>query len=169
MAQFSIAFDYVIRNEDSELSGIVINEPNGGKARFGVNSVFHPRAVIDNFYTMSRDSAFRYCVKILQREYWDKKGFAELDDQRLATKLFDMAVNMGNGGEFAILQSTLELPISHRLDDQTIDAIKQSKPNLLKELIVTLKAHYLIIYQKNPVKYRSAITGWLTRAAKLPK
>lgn len=169
MAEFSSALDYVIRNEDPELSGIIVDEPNGGKARFGINSKFHPQAVAERFYSMSRDNAFRYCVKVLKNEYWNKHGFDGIKDQRLATKLFDMAVSMGNGGEISILQSTLEVPVTHTLDGITLKAIEDAKPNLLNELIVTLKAHYLIIYQGNPTKYRSVINGWLTRAAKLPE
>lgn len=167
-AQFSPAFDYTIRNEDPELTGTIVEEPNGGRARFGINSLFHPKAVTDSFYTMTRDTAFRYCVKLLRSEYWDKPGFAKIEDQKLATKLFDITVAMGNGGAIAILQNTLDCYISHILDDNTLAAIKESKSNLLNELVVTLKAHYLILYQTNTIKYRGVINNLLLRATKLP-
>lgn len=94
MAEFGPAFDYMIQHEDYNLTGVVTDEPNGGKARFGINSVFHPEAVHDSFYEMEKDPALEYCRGIYLKDYWNGRGFAIIANQQIASKLFDMAVNM---------------------------------------------------------------------------
>lgn len=169
MATFDPAFDYMIKNEDYSLTGKVTPEPNGGKARFGINSVFHPEAVADGFYEMEHDKALEYAKAIYTKAYWDGRGFATIVDQKVATKLFDMAVNIGTGGEIGILQKTLGVPVTHRLDLATQKVVNSSDDSLLPRLVTTLKAHYQAIHDSNPAKYDKIINGWLVRASKIPQ
>ena len=168
MANFEPAFDYMIKNEDYNLVGKVTTEPNGGKARFGINSVFHPEAIHDGFYEMPTDQALDYAKKIFERDYWDGRGFDKIGSQQLATKLFDMAVNMGNGGEVGVLQEALEVPITHKLDARTSFALLGVDKEFIGKLVVSLKKHYQEIYDANPNKYKNVLNGWMGRADKLP-
>lgn len=168
MANFDKAFDYMIQNEDFGLRGKVTPEPNGGKARFGINSMFHPEALHDGFYEMDKDAALAYAKNVFQRDYWAGRGFDQIGDQQLATKLFDMAVNMGNGGEIGVLQEALNVPVTHKLDDRTKFALVRVGPDFINTLVEALKKHYQEIYDSNPNKYKNVLTGWLGRAVKLP-
>lgn len=168
-SDFMVAFDYMIRNEDFELSGEVVIEPNGGKARFGINSTFHPQALDDNFYGMTRDTALSYCIKLHRKKHWEERGFDVIEEQRIATKLFDMAVAMGNKGEIVVLQRTLDISITGDFDGLTRAALEVAGPTFLDKLTNKLKSHYLALHEKRPDKYRYAVSGWLARAAKLPK
>lgn len=169
MANFAPAFDFMIRNEDSRVCGQVSSEPNGGSARFGINSVFHPEAIKAGFYSMDRTHALEYAQTLYIKEYWSNRGFNEIEDQQIASKLFDMAVNMGNGAEVGILQSALGVPITHVLDSGTKAVLsKVSSADLMPKLIATLRAYYQHIHDSNPTKYANVLAGWLARAEKLP-
>lgn len=168
-SNFMEAFDYMIRNEDFELSGDVKEEPNGGSARFGINSVFHPQALEERYYSMTRESAFMYATQVFQKEYWIERGFEEVDNQRVATKLFDMAVAMGNKAEIVLLQDTLEVSLTGNLDGLTRAALEVAGPAFLDKLTNRLKTHYLALHDSNPRQYRNSMPTILARAAKLPK
>lgn len=165
---FPIAFSYMLENEDPDSTGEVTDEPNGGKARFGINSIFHPEAVKAGFYEMEQDQGLRYAKGIYLKVYWNGRGFATIANQQVATKLFDTAVNMGNGGELEVLQKTLAVPITHRMDAATQEGLASIGDNFLSGLVVNLKKRYQEIYDANPEKYKNVIAGWLTRAERLP-
>ncbi len=168
MSNFGPAFEWMIRHEDYNLLGLVTSEPNGGKARFGINSLFHPEALRDGFYEMERDHALEYAQTLYIKDYWNGRGFATISDQRLATKLFDMAVNMGNGGEMRVLQKTLDIPITCIMDTATQGALSVVGDDFLNELVIQLKKHYQEICDSNPTRYDKVINGWLVRAGELP-
>src|SRR4051812_43024513 len=92
MTNFELAFDYVMKSEDSALSGVVtkepeimgldpdISSPTYGKpividrplARFGINSHAHPEALAAGFYTMPHDEALAYAERVYKHGYWDR-------------------------------------------------------------------------------------------------
>lgn len=169
MAQFQPAFDYMIINEAGpKISGIVTPEPGGAKARFGINSLAHPKAITDGFYEMPYDQALAYAKNIYLHDYWNNHGFDTLSSQQLATKLLDAAVNMGSGGEIGVLQETLGVKVTHALDKATIAAEANIGPDFLAKFIKCLEQHYKNIATKNPAKYGKYLNNWLARADKLP-
>lgn len=93
MAEFSPAFEFVMQHEDASRSGRV-TEDAGGRTRFGIAGKFHPE-LPETFFTGPADAALKTAEEILSRDYWLPMRFAEVLDQKLANKLFDMAVNMG--------------------------------------------------------------------------
>lgn len=169
MADFGPAFDFMMRNEDSTLAGKVTSEPNGGKARFGINSVYHKEAVTAGFYEMAHDQALTYAKILYFKDYWNGRGFATIADQKIASKLFDMAVNMGAGGELEVLQKALGVFVTHRLDTATQVALNRVDDSFMPRLVDTIKAHYQEIHDTNPAKYDKLIHGWLNRASKIPQ
>jgi len=169
MAQFEPAFDYVIVDEAGpKISGIVTPEPGGAKARFGINSLAHPKAVTDGFYEMPYDQALAYAKNIYKVSYWDNHGFDNLASQQLATKLFDAAINMGSGGEIGVLQRALGVPVTHIMDATTVAAENTVGPGFLQTLVTKLEDYYKSLATAHPDKYAKYLSNWLHRADKLP-
>lgn len=174
MANFESAFDYAIGNEtfrktDGSLSDVVTPEPGEAKARYGVNSLAHPKAVADGFYEMPAVQAQTYARNVFLNDYWLNRGFAAIQDQRIASKLFDMAINMGNGGELEVLQTALNVPVTHKMDAVTQTALSKIGSDFMSTLVNTLKAKYQRIANSNPEKYGRFLKNWLARADKVPQ
>src|SRR5579864_7599828 len=93
MADFKTAFAFVLQHEDSTRSGKVTVD-SGGRTRFGIAEKFHPD-LPEEFFTGPAEDALAEAEKIEEREYWDAMRLAEVEDQNVANKLFDMGVNMG--------------------------------------------------------------------------
>lgn len=169
MSDFEKAFSYMIRNEDYNLSGKITPEPNGGKARLGINSVANPQAVSDGFYEMPLNDAIAYVKTYYQKNYWAPHGFDAVNNQQVATKLFDIAVNMGNGGEHLEVVAAVELALGHSSANLLEDINAIDPTILLKDIIAVITQKYKNIAAANPAKYPKGVpAGWLVRAAKLP-
>lgn len=164
MANFQPAFDYMIRNEDSRVSGVVTPEPGGGQARLGINSVANPQAVADGFYTMSLQGALMYAENVYQSAYWNGRGLDGIASQQVASKIFDVGVNMGNGGVARVLLNTQG--VDHANIVSSINAMGSIA--FLANFVTALKAHYQAIVNSNPAKYQKYLNAWLARASKLP-
>src|SRR5579864_1507736 len=93
MADFKMAFLLTLQHEDSTGSGRVTIDA-GGRTRFGIAEKFHPD-LPEEFFTGPAEDALAEAEKIEEREYWDAMRLAEVEDQNVANKLFDMGVNMG--------------------------------------------------------------------------
>jgi len=170
MATYDPAFDYMIKNEDSlRVPGIITPEPNGGKARLGINSVANPQAVTDGFYDLPLNDAIAYAKTYYQKNYWAPHGFDAVNNQLVATKLFDIAVNMGNGGEHLEVVRAVEMALGHSSANLLDDLNALNPTLLLNDIVTVLKGHYQDIYNANPEKYTpNTLIGWLARAIKLP-
>lgn len=138
MASFEMAFEYVMRHEDPQILGNVVREPKSGVARFGINSIAHPEAVRDGFYSMSKEAALWYASSVYQRSYFNPVGGRQIADQTIANKFFDLAVNEGVFEATKIVQRAvnvvrpgLPLTVDGRPGPHTIDAINQSLPGAL--------------------------------------
>jgi lysozyme family protein len=103
------AFQFVVRHEDSNLSGVVTKEPFGGIARFGVNSKAHPEAIYAGFYSMSRTRAYLYAQRLFYHGYWKPMHGDEIGNTRLAIKLADLAFNLGPVRATILLQRALNM------------------------------------------------------------
>jgi len=163
-SSFQPAFNYMIRNEDSKVSGVVTPEPGGGQARLGINSVANPQAVADGFYTMSLQGALMYVENLYQSQYWNGRGLDGITSQQVASKVFDVGVNMGNGGVAVVLHGTQGVDSSNVVS--SINAMGSAA--FLANFVTALKEHYQKIVDSNPTKYQKYLNAWLSRATKLP-
>lgn len=165
--------------EDPHRSG-KISQDAGGRTRFGIAEKFHPDLAAE-FFSEEKDDALALAEAMLEREYWDKACLAQIEDQAVANKLFDMAVNMGvhQAAIYAQRAINAALQISgaqlhraaSRVDEdglfglKTIAAINsldaQAYLKLLREFSA---AHYHHIAAVNPAQVAN-LEGWLRRAA----
>jgi lysozyme family protein len=95
MADFGDAFAFVVSHEASKLSGELTHEPNGGLARFGVNSISNPEALADGFYEMPTDQTLKYAENVFVTRYWMPIMGGKITNQNVANRYADLAFNLG--------------------------------------------------------------------------
>lgn len=99
MADFIIAFNFVLDNEDSTRSGVVTKDPTDDDpkaiARFGINSASHPEALAENFYSMPVEQALVWAEGLYKCYYWLPIKGNKIACQDISNKYMDLSVNSG--------------------------------------------------------------------------
>jgi lysozyme family protein len=167
MANFEEAIALVLRNEDPHLTGVV-TEDAGGRTRFGIAERFHPE-LGDEFYEGSAESALEVAREIYRSDYWRAIHGDEIRDQSIATKLLDMAVNMGIRQAIVLCQRALNaLGLQLREDgvigSRTLAAINYADASLLSAYLrECCAAFYQHLAAVRP-EAQQYLHGWLLRA-----
>ena len=170
MADFKAAFEFVLQHEDPARSGKVTVDA-GGRTRFGIAARFHPD-LPEEFFTGPAEDALAEAEKIEEQEYWDRMRLAEVENQNVDNKLFDMAVNMGvrQAAVYAQRAANALLPPEGRLVEdgtvggKTLAAINAVNAIAFHQLLCELsEAHYRHLATVNPEQAVN-LRGWLKRA-----
>jgi lysozyme family protein len=131
----------------------------GGETKFGICKRAYPNLDIKN---LTEDGA----KEIYQRDYWQYDGILNQD---VATKVFDLAVNMGPPTAHRLLQMALNgvgqhVTVDGVLGTQTLTATNGADPeSLLPELRAQSAVRYVDIVLGNPSE-RTFLLGWMRRA-----
>lgn len=159
MSHFEKAIETVLKHE-----GGYVNDPAdpGGETKFGISWRQYPNVDIKN---LTREDA----IEIYRRDYWKPYRFDEIDSQNVATKVFDLAVNMGHNRAFKVLQQALQavkekVVIDGVLGPRTLAAVNRVPGNeLLPAIRSEAACYYRLLVAKRPdlVKF---INGWMNRA-----
>lgn len=159
MSLFEIAIIPVLEHE-----GGYVNDPKdpGGETKFGISKRSYPDVDIAN---LTKDQA----IEIYRRDFWDKFKYGYINDQRVATKVFDLAVNMGGSRANKIAQRALracEWPVVDDgiIGDTSLNAINNVSPDRLLAAIRSEAAgryRYLVARNSDLNKF---LNGWLKRA-----
>lgn len=157
MSNFSAAIQYVLDNE-----GGFSNDPadSAGATRYGIT---HAEASAHGFDvdTLTLEQA----KSIYEVEYWKFDG---IGDQRVATKLFDMCVNMGEATAIRMAQTAVGVPADGVMGPATAQAINAKNPMLvLWALLPACVKHYADIVSAHPSQV-VFLRGWMDRALSLP-
>ena len=170
MADFKPAFEFALQHEDPSRSGKVTVDA-GGRTRFGIAARFHPD-LPEEFFTGPAEDALAEAEKIEGQEYWDRMRLAKVENQNVANKLFDMAVNMGvrQAALYAQRAANALLPPDPRLVEdgtvggKTLAAINSANAIAFHQLLCELsEAHYRHLAAVNP-EQEVNLRGWLKRA-----
>jgi lysozyme family protein len=168
MADFKTAFAFVLQHEDSSCSGKVTIDA-GGRTRFGIAEKFH-RDLPEEFFTGPAEDALAEAEKIEEREYWDAMRLAEVENQNVANKLFDMAVNMGVRQAAIYAQRAANAVSESRVAEdgvigaKSLAAINAADPIAYYQLLRELStAHYEHLAAVNPAQAVN-LKGWMKRA-----
>jgi len=186
MSDFNSALAFVLKHE-----GGYVNDPNdaGGATNFGISlrylkdlvkqypeliqefSIKTPSQIDKNFI---KNISFNAVQTIYQHFWWDKYGYGYVNDQKLATKIFDVAVNIGPNSAIKILQQALckiyelnkmpiQIDLPHNIFKYANGLSEANISNLLKIYCSLIAGYYNSLVKKNPnnAKY---IKGWLNRA-----
>lgn len=157
--KFKRAVEYVLKNE----GGYVFDKNDlGGETRYGISQRSHPNV---NIKELMREDA----IKIYYCDYWLKGKFEEIQNDDVATKFFDLSVNMGLRAATFIVQRALRAACAAVVEDgivgpQTLAAINIADPKVLLAAIKSEAASYyraLVIKDQSQKKF---LNGWLNRA-----
>ncbi|MCU1256910.1 MAG: putative secretion activating protein [Candidatus Angelobacter sp.] len=163
MANFRTAFLFTLRHEDSTRSGKVTMDA-GGRTRFGIAEKFHPD-LPEEFFTGPAEDALAEAEKIEEREYWDRLRLADVENQNLVNKLFDMAVNMGVRQAAVYAQRAAHVVEDGVIGAKTQAAINGADPIAYYRALCELSAaHYRHVAAANPAQAVN-LKGWLSRAS----
>lgn len=159
-AKFKKAVEYVLKNE-----GGYAGDPHdrGGATKYGISQRSYPNLDIKK---LNKEDA----IKIYYCDYWLRGKFEEIQDEDVATKFFDLAVNMGSRSATFIVQRALRSACIAIIEEdgivgsQTLSAINMTNPRVLLAAIKSEAAGYyraLVIKDQNQKKF---LNGWLARA-----
>lgn len=180
MADFEKAYDLTMGHE-----GGYANNPNdrGGETYKGIARKHFPKwsgwVTIDaykNKAALGGDATLQKQVRAFYKEYfWNALYLDYVNDQRIATELFDTGVNMGTGQAALWLQTVLN--VSNRGGKDYADVVKDGKighktvtilnahprpDEVLKALNCLQGAKYIAICEANPSQ-EEFYRGWMKR------
>ena len=163
--RFQFAVKVVLQHE-----GGLTNDKNdsGGITNFGISQRFLNDQNLDlNAANITQKQA----INIYRQYFWDKYHYNELEGLYVATKVFDMSVNIGPEEGAKILQiacndlSTKPIAVDGKIGPNTIGkANTLSQDSLMAELRLIMK-HYYVMLVKNRPEDSEFLDGWLARAA----
>lgn len=162
---------------DDEGGAYTPDDHGRGPCRWGINlqsaREFFPHATAQDIETLTRERAAAW----YQRCRWERYRIGLLEDQAVATKVFNMLVNLGAGGwvseqgqrvlkdgALTLLQKTLDLPADGILGPATAKAANAAdRAALLARYRAVLVQHYEDILKAHP-EWENDRAGWLARA-----
>jgi lysozyme family protein len=180
MTTFDKAFDFMIPNEVGRdmVGGGYTNDPDdpGGETKWGVTHLtldaFNAKHPENGFPTKVLDLTKDEARVIYRFNYWDGIKGDAIQDEKVAIKLFDAAVNMGPKAAIKLAQKALNmaphpdgqfLVVDGLIGPKTIEELNTTSPVwFLGEYVRQLQWYYRNL---NKPKY---LKGWLNRAERLP-
>jgi lysozyme family protein len=160
MSEFKIAFDFMLPHE-----GGYSNNPHdhGGPTKFGISALSYPHINI-------HDLTLAEAEEIYRRDWWEKYGYGRLDEQAVANKVFDMAVNMGASRAHKILQEACNrcgknIKVDGGLGPITVNAVNSvPEVNALLAWIRTFAKDFYMGLAEDKPQNEVFLKGWLKRA-----
>ena len=140
---------------------------HGGATSFGITeATARASGYSGDMRELTKDQA----SEIYHRKYW---RFTPLDDQRVATKLMDLSVNLGPGRATRLAQQALNQMdagvevdgIYGPLTESTINSVAPGQ--FLEHLIQVSIDHYSAVVHHDPTQ-AVFLKGWLRRAQRVP-
>lgn len=163
MSQFDLAIEIVLKHE----GGLVDNPADpGGLTNFGISQKAFPDVDIRG---LTKEAA----AEIYLNKYWTPHNFEAITSQAVATKVFDMSVNMGPVAAIRILQQALDFflagPIvaDGKIGPGTASAAEHAcdlvgDDGVLKELRARYAKYHAEICINNPDR-KVFLLGWMRR------
>lgn len=137
----------------------------GGITNYGISLRAYPHLGVEGIRNLTRDQA----AEIYRRDYWQALHIDLINDDTLATKVLDIAPNVGPQTGIILLQRALRavgtpVAIDGIAGPQTISAVNASDPKaLLAAFRSETAGHYRVLIAENP-KLKVFENGWLQRA-----
>lgn len=182
MSDFKLAILTVLRHE----GGLVNDSADpGGITNYGISLRYLRGLAQQNpdlltLYDVNSDGQIdstdirsmtqQEATEIYKTQWWDKNNYGLINDQALATKIFDLAVNVGNVTANKFLQKAVNqvngnsaLLIDGIIGPQTIAFINKLDPvALLTSVRAFASDYYQMLAAKNPT-LNKFLKGWLNR------
>ena len=168
MADFQKICEWTLRQEDSTLSGKVVNLMDGqGLTRYGIAQHSHPSLPAD-FYTKAPALALLDAEQIYRGEYWDRFCGDLILDNGVASCLLSFAINDGESREIMMLQRVLGFTQQDGImGPVTLAATNKMEPvALAAQLRIAQANFYRMLAAKQPTDQRF-LAGWIARASRV--
>jgi len=183
MISFNEAFENTVKYEGGYSND---KYDSGGETYMGISRVYHPNWEGWKLIDEGRKSNIGlegYTILLMvkehyKKEYWNKIKGDQLKDQKIANKVFDVAVNMGIRTSIKFLQKGLNLlnrnqknyqniKVDGIIGDKTLQALgyylkNDKNVHLLKIINILQGKRYIDIVERNRTQQRF-IRGWLKR------
>lgn len=154
MASFDPAFDFMLPHEGTTYE--CDPDDPGGATKFGICQRAYPGLDIAGLTLADAKAIYR-------RDYW-QPAYECIGAQELASKIFDMAVNMGTHEAHKIVQRACGVPDDGKFGPATLAAVNAAEPaSLLANIRDKAAQFYLDLVAQRPSS-RKFLTGWLRRA-----
>jgi lysozyme family protein len=182
MADFNEAVKTVFKHEGHRFTQDPVDP--GGATKYGVSlrwlvrqGELDPAAFelfdLDDDGDIDAQDVYLLCEQdaksIYERYFWTKYQYAAIGNQAVATKVFDLCVNMGATQVHKLLQRALcalgfPIAVDGVLGPKTLLATNAAgEQSLLRALRQKAMAFYLWLIEKKP-KFRKYLKGWTKRA-----
>jgi lysozyme family protein len=148
----------VAKTLDREGGYIFDPDDPGGETKFGISKRSYPTL---NIKALTKEQA----IAIYRRDYWDRGGYGMLAHERLAAKLFDLAVNMGPRQAHRLLQRAINattpwaVTVDGLLGPKTMEAVNEHPHG--DYLLAALKLAAINFY--TDLGKRKYLAGWIRR------
>lgn len=162
-------FDYAVNVVlDHEGPGYVADDNGRGPSKWGIT---YETAAASGFMGKPEDIANltrTQAAGFYRIQFWNPSRLYRISDRDLATKTFDLCVNLGSGTAIKMLQEAANdmgasLSVDGVLGPATGNAINLLDPEvLLAGLRTKAEAHYRNLAASNPM-YAKNLDGWLAR------
>lgn len=168
-SDFNLAINTILTHE-----GAFVNNPHdpGRATNWGISLRYmqdltpHETVTEETIKDLTKEQA----ATIYRVHFWDKYGYSRINDQIVATKVFDLAVNLGGKIAHIAAQRAVRAAIGWKLVEdgelgtQSITMINMAKPFILMAALKSEAAgEYRLIVQKKP-EMITFLLGWLSRA-----
>ena len=180
MSSFVAAIDFVLKNEGGYVNHA--NDP-GGATNFGVSLRALRALEGGNLADWDKDGdgdidaadmqllTRKDAIQFYKKHFWNDH-YKDINVQLVATKVFDMAVNVGQRQAGRILQRAINWdgPVVHVdgiIGPATVRAVNSLGPRLRKQLPAELAAFYFLLVDQKPAR-GTFLLGWLRRAYHMP-
>lgn len=158
--RFLVAVEVVLKHE-----GGYVNNPNdpGGETKYGISKRSYPHLDIKN---LTRDQA----IEIYHRDWWEKYQYGKIENLKVATKVFDLSVNMGPAQAHMILQGAVNfvidsgLKVDGILGPKTLAATNAVDAEKVRQVMRYKAAEFYYSLAKKRKESREFLLGWLNRA-----
>jgi lysozyme family protein len=142
-------------NDKGNWTGGEIGKGELRGTKFGITAASYPTIDIENL-------TVEEAIEIYRKDYWDALRLSDIDSNRIAWKVFDIAVNCGRKRAAKILQRALDVVDDGIVGEITISAANKTDLTRLMHNIVRLQQeHYANIHSDdNDCFY----VGWMRRA-----
>lgn len=145
-------------------------DDRGGKTKFGITEATARRL---GYKGDMKDLTLDQAKKLYYDHYWKCWNYDKIEDERIATEMFDQAVNMGPGTANRNLQKAYNLLSRGKAGDLKVDGILGPitltyvnrypyQDDLLQLLNILQAKHYIDIIEKDPSQEKF-FRGWLQR------
>ncbi|MDR1208265.1 MAG: hypothetical protein LBJ89_02845 [Holosporales bacterium] len=156
MGDFAKAIKFVLANEGGISDEV---HDSGGVTKFGISQKSYPDCDIEN---LTEEDA----IEIYRQDFW--LPYQDFDD-RLATKVFDLSVNMGHKRAVQILQRALQCLGAKIVDDGVLGPLTKQVIELANVdlLLTAIKSEAAGVYRNLAATNSSQkkfLNGWLRRA-----